>query len=176
MSVCFCSDRGSTQTGNLDGTPPRPDQACCFSFVSRLLVLPPVNKPFWFAVDFVYDLENDKFQPAIGGTGVVTTCFLPRRSSFWSQLNTGWIPLSPDCSGELPPPPRFFVLFAAELIRLPAERPVWDLLTWTFAGWVSAAAVAIGSSRLQSLPTFPPLIGRHCWGGQRKSKGLWDEM
>lgn len=73
-------------------------------------------------------------------------------------------------------PPWFFVLFAAELIRLPAERPVWDLLTWTFAGWVSVAAVAIGSPRLRSLPTFPPLIGRRCWGGQRKSKGLWDEM
>lgn len=73
-------------------------------------------------------------------------------------------------------PPRHFVLFAAELIRLPAEQPVWDLLTWTFAGWVSVVAVAIGSSRLRSLPTFPSLIGQCCWGGQRKSKGLWDEM
>lgn len=33
--------------------PHRPDRLCCSSFVHWLLVLPPVNKPFWFAVDCV---------------------------------------------------------------------------------------------------------------------------
>lgn len=65
--------------------------------------------------------------------GLFWSYFLPRHSSFWSQPNTGWIPLSPNllvsflwsCCHLLP---WIVVLFASKLFRLPAEQPVWDLL------------------------------------------------
>lgn len=98
-------------------------------------------------------------------------CFPPRHASFWSQLNAGLILLSPNCWAPCGGVATLSVLFAAELIQLPAEQPVWHLLTWPFVGLVSVITAALGSSHPRSLYAFLSLIGR-LWrgGGERESE------
>lgn len=150
--------------------PHRPDQPSCSSFVRWLLVLPPVNKPFWFAVDCVKQ-QISTFGGAVSEL-FPTTAFVflipteHRVDSFisrpFSSASHGAVAtLCPETSSSLP----------LSSFSFPLSNQSG---TYCLAGWVSVVHTVIGSSHPRSLPTFPSLIGRHCRGGQRRSKGLWD--
>lgn len=75
--------------------------------------------------------------------GLFWIYFLQRHSSFWSQLNTGWIPLSPDPSRQLP----------TELLP-PSALNLPPLCLWALSAsrWATSVGLTAWQAGFQSSP------------------------
>lgn len=132
----------------------------------------PVNKPFWFAVDCVKQ-QISTFGGAVLELFPTTTFVFLIPAEHWvdsfisrpfSSASRGAVAtLCPESSSSLP----------LSSFDFPLSNQSG---TYCPAGWVSVVPAIVGSSHPRSLPTFLSLIGRHCWGGQRRSDRLWEDM